>query len=161
MAAPRPLEFCHDDLRCKAGIDLDGAPFGSAVKDGVVQPFLFLLSDHGDLNAAEPRAVIGDMESIHRRLPNKEEMLMLRGTNHMSFSDQSLLKSQLLIRPIQFLRGGPDPRRALAITSAYVHAFFDVHLKSAPQKRLDELRHTYPEVKSIEKPPSPSDSLHP
>ena len=40
------LQFCHDDLRCKAGIDLDGAPLGNVVADGVHQPFLFLLSDH-------------------------------------------------------------------------------------------------------------------
>jgi dienelactone hydrolase len=143
------LQFCHDDSRCKAGIDLDGAPFGSAVTDGVTQPFLFLLSDHGDLTAPEPRAVIADMESIHRRLPNKDDILMIRGTNHMSFSDQSLLKSRLLIRPLRLLRGGPDPRRGLAITSAYVHTFFDVHLKRAPAKLLEDLHYTYPEVSSI------------
>ena len=36
------LQFCHDDPRCKAGVDVDGAPLGSAVTDGVKQPFLFL-----------------------------------------------------------------------------------------------------------------------
>lgn len=29
------LQFCHDDFRCKAGIDIDGAPFGSIVQDGL------------------------------------------------------------------------------------------------------------------------------
>ena len=40
------LQFCHDDSRCKAGIDLDGAPLGSVIAEGVTQPFMFLLSDH-------------------------------------------------------------------------------------------------------------------
>jgi hypothetical protein len=30
------------------GVDLDGAPYGSVVREGVSQLFLFLLSDHGD-----------------------------------------------------------------------------------------------------------------
>ena len=38
------LQFCHDDSRCEAGIDVDGAPLGSVVTDGVTQPFMFLLA---------------------------------------------------------------------------------------------------------------------
>src|ERR1019366_693603 len=40
------LQFCHDDARCKAGIDVDGLPLGSVIAEGVTQPFMFLLSDH-------------------------------------------------------------------------------------------------------------------
>src|SRR5256885_8123283 len=36
---------CHEDSRCKAGIDIDGAPHGSVVQAGLSQPFMFLLSD--------------------------------------------------------------------------------------------------------------------
>jgi len=28
------LQFCHEDSRCKAGIDVDGAPHGSAIQAG-------------------------------------------------------------------------------------------------------------------------------
>ncbi len=28
-------QFCHDDFRCKAGIDVDGAPFGSVIREGI------------------------------------------------------------------------------------------------------------------------------
>lgn len=45
-------QFCRDDSRCKAGIDLDGQPFGSVIQSGLHQPFMFLLSDHG--KAADP-----------------------------------------------------------------------------------------------------------
>src|SRR5712671_3796177 len=82
------LQFCHDDSRCKAGIDIDGAPYGSVVKDGLTQPFLFLLSDHGDISAAEGRAVLSDIGSIYDRLPNGRLLLAIRGANHFSFSDQ-------------------------------------------------------------------------
>ncbi len=47
-------QFCHDDPRCKAGIDVDGAPFGSVGREGLHQPFMFLLSDqsHGSDDGA-------------------------------------------------------------------------------------------------------------
>src|SRR6202023_179003 len=48
------LQFCHDDPRCKAGIDIEGHPFGSVIQDGLRQPFMFLLSDHGDLPGDRP-----------------------------------------------------------------------------------------------------------
>lgn len=38
------LQFCHDDSRCKAVIDVDGAPHGSVIGEGVTQPVMFLLS---------------------------------------------------------------------------------------------------------------------
>ena len=29
------LQFCHDDPRCRAGIDIDGAPYGNVVQEGL------------------------------------------------------------------------------------------------------------------------------
>lgn len=142
------LQFCHDDFRCKAGIDMDGAPYGSVVREGLSQPFLFLFSDHGDVtSAAEARAVMADVQSIYNRLPNGRLLLMIHGANHFSFSDQILLKSHYLVKLLQFFQGGGlDARRGLRITTAYVHTFFDVYLKKAPASLLDNLRQTYPEV---------------
>ena len=45
------LQFCQDDARCKAGIDLDGAPLGSVIIEG-------LLSDHR--NESDAKAVCCD-----------------------------------------------------------------------------------------------------
>src|SRR5258708_29549311 len=36
-------QFCHDDARCVAAIDIDGIPFGSVVKEGMPKPFMFLM----------------------------------------------------------------------------------------------------------------------
>ena len=142
------LQFCHDDSRCKAGIDIDGAPEGSVVREGLTQPFLFLLSDHGDLSAPEPRAVMAGIKSIYDRLPKGRLLLFIRGANHFSFSDQILLKSHYVVGLLRLLQGGLDPRRGLAITTAYVHTFFDVYLKGAPASLLDNLSQTYAEVVS-------------
>ena len=143
------LQFCHDDSRCKAGIDIDGAPYGSVVREGLSQPFLFLLSDHGDLSAPDTRAVFADIESIYDRLPNGRLLLIIGGANHFSFSDQMLVKSRFFITLLQLFRGGLDGRRGLKITTAYVHTFFDVYLKNAPASLLDNLRQAYPEVKAV------------
>jgi len=143
------LQFCHDDSRCKAGIDIDGDPYGSVVREGLTQPFLFLLSDHGDLSAPDNREVFDKIRSIYDRLPNGRLLLTVRGANHFSFSDQILLKSHYAVKLLQFFQGGLDGRRGLTITTAYVHTFFDVYLKNAPASLLDNLRQTYPEVQSI------------
>jgi hypothetical protein len=73
-------------------------------------------------------------------------LLFIRGANHFSFSDQILLKSHYVVALLQLFQGGPEGRRGLAITAAYVHSFFDVYLKGAPVSLLDNLRQTYPEV---------------
>jgi dienelactone hydrolase len=143
------LQFCHDDARCKAGIDLDGAPYGSVVKESLKQPFLFLFSDHGDTSAAEARGVLAAVQAIYDRLPNGRMLLMIRGANHFSFSDQMLVKSHLVIRILQLFQGGLDSRRGLAITAAYVHTFFDVYLNNAPAAKLENLRQLYPEVQPL------------
>jgi predicted dienelactone hydrolase len=142
------LQFCHDDSRCKAGINLDGAPFGSVVKEGLRQPVLFLFSDHGIDSAAETGAVYGDVQSIYDRQPNGKTLLMIRGANHFTFTDQILLKSHYLIRLLQGVKG-VEPRRGIAISTDYVHTFFDVYLKDAPASRLDELRQVYPEIQPV------------
>ena len=65
------LQFCHDDPRCKAGIDIDGAPYGSVVQEGLKQPFMFILSDHSrELSDPANRHVLAHIQSIYDRLPN-------------------------------------------------------------------------------------------
>ncbi|HEY6306665.1 MAG TPA: family membership [Candidatus Angelobacter sp.] len=140
------LQFCHDDPRCKAGIDIDGDPFGGAVGEGITQPFFFLLSDHGDLSAPDTREVFAKIQSIYDRLPNGRLLLTIPRTNHFSFSDQILLKSHYVIRLLELFHGGPDARRGLTITTAYVHTFFDVYLKNGSPSLLDNLRQACPEV---------------
>ena len=144
------LEFCHDDARCKAAIDIDGAVWGSVAREGLKQPALFLLSDHGDLSAGEARTVYGEIRSMYDGLPGWRRLLTIRRANHFSFSDQILVKSQLAIHVLQLMQGGGlNPRRGLAIASGCVAGFFEVQLRGAPAEVFQRNCEAQPEVKKL------------
>ena len=143
-------QFCHDDPRCTAGIDIDGMPFGNVIQDGLHQPFFFLMSDHSKESGSEPQTVERNIESIYDHVPEgKRWGMTIAGANHFTFSDQMFTKSPILMF---FLRragvmGSLENRRGLAITSACVHTFFDVYLKGAPADEMNSLPALYPELK--------------
>jgi predicted dienelactone hydrolase len=144
-------QFCHDDARCKAGIDIDGMPFGSVIQDGLHQPFLFIMSDHSRESGSEARTVENNIESIYDKLPEgKRWQITIIGASHFSFSDQMFTKSSIflaLLRELGVL-GPLEKRRGLAIADACVHTFFDVYLKGIPAGQLNSLPALYPEVKA-------------
>jgi dienelactone hydrolase len=149
------LQFCHDDSRCKAGIDVDGAPLGCVVADGVTQPFLFLLSNHkGESDAGEPEAIRqagANIHSIYDRLPDDRRlMIMIRGADHYRFSDDgAMLKSPLMMRVLRTVGVVRlDGRRQVALTAHYISTFFDVYLKGAPAPQLNS-QPEYPEIEYV------------
>ena len=145
------LQFCHDDRRCKAAMDIDGMPFGNVVQEGASQAVLFLFSDHGsELSTAEGREVLANIHSVYEHLKGSRHVVMIRGANHFTFTDQMVTKSSYLIRAFLLLNRGPSALRGLAITRAYVHTFFDVYLKGAPVDELAQVRHSFPEVQSLD-----------
>lgn len=143
-------QFCHDDPRCTAGIDIDGMPFGNVIRDGLHQPFFFLMSDHSRESGSEPQMVEKNIESIYDQVPEgKRWGMTITGANHFTFSDQMFTKSPILMF---FLRragvmGPLEGRRGLAITTACVHTFFDIYLKGAPADEMNSLPALYPELK--------------
>jgi dienelactone hydrolase len=145
------LQFCHDDRRCKAGIDIDGMPFGNVVQEGASQPFLFLLSDHtSELSTTEGREVLADIHSVYDHLKGSRHVVMIRGANHFTFTDQMVTKSSYFVRAFLLVRRGPSALRGLAITRAYVDTFFDVYLKGAPVDELAKIRQSFPEVQTFD-----------
>ena len=144
------LQFCHNDARCKAGIDVDGAPLGNVIAEGVTQPFLFLLGDHGNEPDAETRPVQANIRSIYDRLPSDRRLeIVIRGANHYRFGDGALLQAPLLtgaLQTIGILR--LDGRRQVAVTTHYLSTFFDVYLKGAPASELN-MQAEYPEIENI------------
>lgn len=145
------LQFCRDDLRCKAGIDIDGAPYGSVVQEGLKQLFMIILSDHSrEMSDPAGRQIAANLESVYRHLPNSRLFVVIRGANHFSFSDHILLKSRYVIWTLQRIGFGDlPPRCGLAITRDYVHTFFDVYLKqTTPASALNQLSTKYPEVRT-------------
>ena len=148
------LQFCHDDSRCTAGIDVDGAPLGSVIVEGITQPFLFLLSDHGgeSVDAGTPEAIRHaetNIRSIYDRLPSDRRLeIVIRGANHYMFSDGAMLKSPLVgtLRTLGIV--SLDGRRQIAVTAHCIRTFFDVHLKGAPASELKS-QSEYPEIEII------------
>jgi pimeloyl-ACP methyl ester carboxylesterase len=145
--------FCHEDSRCKAGIDVDGAPHGSVIQAGINRPFMFLLSDHSHESDPEGNQIGADIQSIYDRLPPDGRLRVeIRGANHFLFSDDgALLKSHIVmgaLRLLGILR--IDGRRQLAVTSYCLHSFFDAYLKRAGVSRLNISSRLYPEVEVLE-----------
>ncbi len=147
------LQFCHDDVRCKAGIDVDGAPLGSVITAGVTQPFMFLMSDHRSDSDAETRQVMAHIRSIYNRLPSdRRSEIMIRGANHYMFSDDGArLKSHIVMGPLRTLGiVGIDGPRQLAVTSYCVQSFFDAYLKRPGVSQLEISSPAYPEIQVLE-----------
>ena len=145
-------QFCHDDVRCGAAIDVNGAPVGPIVRYGVGRPFMFLLGGHADTADAESRAIMASIRSIHDRLPSDERILVeLRGANHFLFSDDgAFLKSHLVLGALRRLGviGLAGPRQVEA-TSYCVRRFFDAYLLGVGERppRLESAR--YPEIRLL------------
>ncbi len=145
------LQFCHDDLRCKAGIDVDGAPLGNVIAEGVTQPFMFLLSDHSGESDAESRPVTANIRSIYDRLPTDRRLhVLIRGANHYSFSDDgAMLRAPLIMRAVRALGVMRlDGRRQIELSAHFIRTFFDVYLQGAPVSELKD-QAKYPEIEYI------------
>ena len=113
-------QFCHEDSRCKAGIDLDGAPHGSVIQAGIPRPFMFLLSDHSRESDPESRQILANLQSILDRQPADGRLrIVIRGANHFLFSDDgALLKSHIVLGTLRMLGIlAINGRRQLAVTT--------------------------------------------
>jgi dienelactone hydrolase len=142
-------QFCHNDSRCKAGIDVDGTVFGSVVQEGLHQPFMFLMSDEILSSESEATQIKARIQSIYDRLPvDGKQFVTIRGAYHFGFSDDgALLKSHIVVRTLRtFGIIGMDGRRQLAITAYCVNSFFDAYLKGTDPARLDLSSSLYPEI---------------
>lgn len=144
--------FCQEDFRCKAGIDIDGALHGSVIQTGLHQPFMFLLSDHGNASDPESRQIKANIQSIYDRLPAAGRLrVAIRGANHFMFGDDAILKSHLLLRTLRGLGIlGIDGRRQLAVTTHCVHTFLDSHLKERGPSPVKISSPLFPELQILE-----------
>ena len=145
------LQFCHDDPRCKACIDVDGIPFGSVVQGGVAKPVLFLMSDHRrDSKDEETSIAQRNFGSIFARLPSDRwSEVTIWGANHYMFSDDAVLRSPVMMRVLRTLGiVGIDGRRQVAVAEHFIDTFFDVYLNGAPASEL-KAHAEYPEVEYV------------
>ena len=146
-------QFCHEDSRCRAGIDIDGAPHGSVIQAGLSQPFMFLLSDHANASDPESLQIVTDIQSIYDRIPPDRRLrVAIRGAFHFTFSDDGALFKSHIVRGVLRMSGklGIDGRRQLAVTTHCLHTFFDMYLKGAGGSRLSLSSQLYPEIEDLE-----------
>ena len=111
--------------------------FGSVVREGIGQPFLFLLSDHGVTWTSPDCQICAEIRSAAKRAPADKLIVTMLNTHHFSFGDQALTQSRILRSVLAaFGQGRLGPRTGLATATRYVHEFFDVHLRGARRDAL-------------------------
>ncbi len=145
------IQFCRDDPRCAAAVDLDGQPFGDVIGTGTTKPLLVILSEHTDSASSEDQAVRRKIDEVVRRVPNRPAVIEILGSRHFNFSDQAFLKDRRMSR--LFNAVGPiGARRGIAVTSAYVRAFFDRWVRgTAPDSLMLAPSARYPEVRVLKR----------
>jgi hypothetical protein len=142
------LQFCHDDPRCRAVVDLDGAPHGSVVQTSVAVPCLLLLSDHSGESDPASRRILADIQSIYDRAPADGRLrIVIRGANHFLFSDDGTLRSRIVLRALRaFGIVGIDGRRQLAVTAHALDRFLDASLNGETVSSLRQSVPAFPEL---------------
>lgn len=127
-------QFCLEDRRCRAGLNLDGIPqYGAMIDQRLSVPFLMVY-------AARPGRT-GASDAIYRRAATRYDRVDVRNTLHLDFSDMILWGGPLR----EGVLGTIAPERAVEITRAVVRQYFDQELRGKPSPLLAG-KETFPEV---------------
>lgn len=132
-------EMLARDKRVTAGLSLDGGLWGTVVKQGITQPFMYinasktleLLYDQNKENREFASTVIQNLSSVYEKRSNDFYYLQMDGYDHYSFTDSSL------ISPL--FKSGEQP---IETTTVCVKAYFDKYLKGK-NISLEELLKDY------------------
>ncbi len=118
MGGVTAAQFCVEDARCRAGLNLDGIPqYGGMIDARLGRPFLMVYSARpGRLGASDP---------IYRRAAQPYFRVDVPGTRHLDFCDMAFWGGPLREHPVL---GAIDPVRATAITRMIVREYFDQEL---------------------------------
>jgi predicted dienelactone hydrolase len=107
-------EFCLDEKRCAAALNLDGIPqYGSMIDRELKRPFLMVYS-------ARPGR-LGASDAIYQKSGSPYYRVDVEGTLHVDFSDMTfwpVLRARHITGPL-------DPTHASDATRAIVREFFD------------------------------------
>ncbi|MBG0827078.1 alpha/beta hydrolase [Planomonospora sp. ID67723] len=128
------------DPRVRAGVNLDGTFFSQVPQSGLGRrPFLML----GTKAHHSPDSVDRSWLPAWKRLNGWKRWLTVADSGHFTFIDLPVLGGQAgVIDPSAPLSG----KRSGEITTAYVGAFFDQHLRGKRQPLLDGPSTANPEV---------------
>jgi len=137
-------EACSTDPRCKAAADIDGNLFGNVLKEGIRQPFLFVLSDWTLRAPWLQRTLAGvSVRRFHQQQTLLTQQMQdacgrsvhcwethIPGTHPFNFTDLAVLYSPGM-KMMGYL-GPVGGAQGLTETSSCVRTFFDKMLNGQP-----------------------------
>ncbi|WP_410664447.1 alpha/beta hydrolase family protein [Amycolatopsis sp. lyj-84] len=132
------------DRRIRAGVDMDGRLWSPVPASGIDRPFL-LLGRESEYTPAGPDTT---WAGSWPNLTGWKRWISVATAGHASFTDVGPLGEQLGLAPPGTLGGD----RGLALTRAYVSAFFDKNLRGGRQPLLDGPVAGNPEIKFWNRP---------
>lgn len=125
MGGVTAAQFCADDRRCRAALNLDGIPqYGPMIDRVFGKPFMMVYS-------ARPGRV-GASDAVYRQAASRYYRADVRDTRHLDFTDMVFWAP---LRQRKAL-GTLDPIRATAITRQLVREYFDQELRGRPSPLL-------------------------
>jgi dienelactone hydrolase len=111
-------QFCVEDRRCRAGLNLDGVPqYGTMIDKSMPHPFLMVYSARPGRGGAS--------DAIYRRAAQPYYRVDVQGTRHLDFSDIVFWGGPLRERPVL---GDIAPARVSEITRTIVRQYFGQEL---------------------------------
>jgi len=126
MGGVAGAQFCVEDRRCQAALNLDGIPqYGPMIDAKMPKPFLMVYS-------ARPGRT-GASDIIYKRSASKYYRVDVKDTLHIDFSDINFWGGPLRDRGAF---GKIDPARAAAITRTVVREFFGQEILHQPSAFL-------------------------
>ena len=139
MGGVAGAQFCVEDRRCQAALNLDGIPqYGPMIDAKMPKPFLMVYS-------ARPGRT-GASDIIYKRSASKYYRVDVEDTQHIDFSDINFWGGPLRDRGAF---GKIDPARAAAITRTVVREFFGQEILQQPSAFLSG-KQTMPDATVIQ-----------
>ncbi len=119
------LQACHDDPRCRASVDLDGAIYGSVATRGLDVPSLLVghegscITGQCGRTTASDRADAFAAETYIAASTATVQRATVDGTGHLNFTDYGIYYWALPLRKLLGL-GSADGRQALSQTTVLI-----------------------------------------
>jgi len=127
-------EFCAQDSRCRAAINIDGGQYGRLVDDSLMVPLLIIGSE-------QAYAVHVPVLDLAR---GPAWLIRVPETNHIGLTDLSL---QGPVFAWMGVTGKLNPHRREAIMTDFTVGFFEKYLMNRNPELFDGLAARFPEVK--------------
>ncbi len=119
-------EFCFEDNRVKAGINLDGWQYGNVIEKGLTCPFLFIGAPHNDW-----------FDLFYKNSKSDFYKVIIPDLRHFSFSDLSVMPNIPDKIKSKYL-GTLKPVPVIKLVNSIIIVFFNRYLQNKPTNLSDK-----------------------